>query len=153
MYVAPRTRFDKQHEYDSDLSHLVLLAKNNNGYKNLIKLVSDATIEGFYYRPRVDHDLLRQYSEDLICLSACLAGEIPKLLLAGDYAGAKRRAELYQDIYGKENYFIEIQDHGLEEQKRSNPMLIKLADEIGAGLVATNDLHYIEKTDAPIRMY
>lgn len=149
VYVAPRTRFDKQHEYDSDLSHLVLLAKNNNGYKNLIKLVSDASIEGFYYRPRVDHDLLRQYSEDLICLSACLAGEIPKLLLAGDYAGAKQRAELYQDIYGKENYFIEIQDHGLEEQKRSNPMLIKLADEIGAGLVATNDLHYIEKTDAP----
>lgn len=149
VYVAPRTRFDKQHEYDSDLSHLVLLAKNNAGYKNLIKLVSEASIEGFYYRPRVDHELLRQYSGDIICLSACLAGEIPKLLLAGDYAGAKERALLYQDIYGKENYYIEIQDHGIEEQKRSNPMLIKLADEIGAGLVATNDLHYIEKSDAP----
>ena len=149
VYVAPRTRFDKQHEYDSDLSHLVLLAKDNDGYHNLIKLVSDASIEGFYYRPRVDHDLLRRYSGGLICLSACLAGEIPKLLLAGDYAGAKDRALLYQDIYGKENYFIEIQDHGLDEQKRTNPMLVKLAHEIGAGLVATNDSHYIEKTDAP----
>ena len=149
VYVAPRTRFDKQHEYDSDLSHLVLLAKDNDGYHNLIKLVSDASIEGFYYRPRVDHDLLRRYSGGLICLSACLAGEIPKLLLAGDYAGAKERALLYQDIYGKENYFIEIQDHGLDEQKRTNPMLVKLAHEIGAGLVATNDSHYIEKTDAP----
>ena len=149
VYVAPRTRFDKQHEYDSDLSHLVLLAKDNDGYHNLIKLVSDASIEGFYYRPRVDHDLLRRYSGGLVCLSACLAGEIPKLLLAGDYAGAKERALLYQDIYGKENYFIEIQDHGLDEQKRTNPMLVKLAHEIGAGLVATNDSHYIEKTDAP----
>lgn len=149
VYVAPRTRFDKQHEYDSDLSHLVLLAKDNDGYHNLIKLVSDASIEGFYYRPRVDHDLLRRYSGGLVCLSACLAGEIPKLLLAGDYAGAKERALLYQDIYGKENYFIEIQDHGLDEQKRLNPMLVKLAHEIGAGLVATNDSHYIEKTDAP----
>ncbi len=149
VYVAPRTRFDKQHEYDSDLSHLVLLAKDNDGYHNLIKLVSDASIEGFYYRPRVDHDLLRRYSGGLICLSACLAGEIPKLLLAGDYAGAKERALLYQDIYGKENYFIEIQDHGLDEQKRTNPMLVKLAHEIGAGLVATNDSHYIEKSDAP----
>lgn len=149
VYVAPRTRFDKQHEYDSDLSHLVLLAKDNDGYHNLIKLVSDASIEGFYYRPRVDHDLLRRYSGGLVCLSACLAGEIPKLLLAGDYAGAKERALLYQDIYGKENYFIEIQDHGLDEQKRLNPMLVKLAHEIGAGLVATNDSHYIEKSDAP----
>ncbi|HIV02312.1 MAG TPA: DNA polymerase III subunit alpha [Candidatus Aphodoplasma excrementigallinarum] len=149
VYVAPRTRFDKQHEYDSDLSHLVLLAKDNDGYHNLIKLVSDASIEGFYYRPRVDHDLLRRYSGGLVCLSACLAGEIPKLLLAGDYAGARERALLYQDIYGKENYFIEIQDHGLDEQKRVNPMLVKLAHEIGAGLVATNDSHYIEKSDAP----
>lgn len=149
VYVAPRTRFDKQHEYDSDLSHLVLLAKDNDGYHNLIKLVSDASIEGFYYRPRVDHDLLRRYGGGLVCLSACLAGEIPKLLLAGDYAGAKERALLYQDIYGKENYFIEIQDHGLDEQKRLNPMLVKLAHEIGAGLVATNDSHYIEKSDAP----
>ena len=149
VYVAPRTRFDKQHEYDSDLSHLVLLAKDNDGYHNLIKLVSDASIEGFYYRPRVDHDLLRRYSGGLVCLSACLAGETPKLLLAGDYAGAKERALLYQDIYGKENYFIEIQDHGLDEQKRLNPMLVKLAHEIGAGLVATNDSHYIEKSDAP----
>ena len=149
VYTAPRTRFDKQHEYDSSLSHLVLLAKNNNGYQNLIKLVSDAFIEGFYYKPRVDAELLERYSGDLICLSACLAGEIPKLLLAGDYEGAKKKALWYQSIYGKENYYIEIQDHGIDEQKRLNPMLIKLAGEIGAGLVATNDLHYIEKTDAP----
>lgn len=149
VYTSPRTRFDKQHEYDSDISHLVLLAKNNNGYQNLIKLVSDAFIDGFYYKPRVDEELLKKYSEDLICLSACLAGEIPKLLLAGNYEGAKNKALWYQSIYGKENYFIELQDHGIDEQKRILPMLIKLADEIGAGLVATNDIHYIEKSDAP----
>lgn len=149
VYVAPRSRFDKQHEYDSSPSHLVLLAKNNNGYKNLIKLVSDAFIEGYYYKPRVDRELLERYSGDLVCLSACLAGEIPKMLLGGDYEGAKKTALWYQGVYGKENYFIEIQDHGIDEQKRVIPLLIKLADEIGAPLVATNDLHYIEKTDAP----
>ncbi len=149
VYTAPRTRFDKQHEYDSDISHLILLAKNNNGYKNLIKMVSDAYVEGFYYKPRVDEQLLERYCGDLVCLSACLAGEIPKLLLAGDYEGAKKKALWYQGLFGKENYFIELQDHGIDEQKRLNPMLIKLADEIGAGLVATNDMHYIEKTDAP----
>ena len=92
VYVAPRSRFDKQHEYDSSPSHLVLLAKNNNGYKNLIKLVSDAFIEGYYYKPRVDRELLERYSGDLVCLSACLAGEIPKMLLGGDYEGAKKTA-------------------------------------------------------------
>ncbi len=149
VYTAPRTRFDKQHEFDLGFSHLVLLAKNNNGYQNLIKLVSDAFTDGFYYKPRVDEELLERYSEDLICLSACLAGEIPKLLLEGDYEGAKKKALWYQSIYGKENYFIELQDHGIDEQKRILPMLIKLADEIDAPLVATNDIHYIEKNDAP----
>ncbi len=149
VYTAARTRFDKQHEYDADTSHLVLLAKNQNGYNNLIELVSRAYTEGFYYKPRVDKELLEKYSSDLICLSACLAGEIPKLLLSGDYEGAKNKALWYQNVFGKENYFIELQDHGIDEQKRIIPVLIKLADEIGAELVATNDLHYIEKTDAP----
>ncbi len=149
VYTSARTRFDKQHEYDADTSHLVLLAKNQNGYNNLIELVSRAYTEGFYYKPRVDKELLEKYSSDLICLSACLAGEIPKLLLSGDYEGAKNKALWYQSVFGKENYFIELQDHGIDEQKRIIPMLIKLADEIGAELVATNDLHYIEKTDAP----
>lgn len=149
VYIAPRTRFDKQHEYDTDISHLILLAKNSKGYQNLIKIVSDAYVDGFYYKPRADKELLKRYSDGLICLSACLAGEIPKLLLAGDYEGAKSKALWYQSLFGRENYFIELQDHGIAEQKRLNPMLIKLADDIGAPLVATNDMHYINKSDAP----
>lgn len=148
VYTAPRTRFDKQHGLDSDLSHLVLLAKNNHGYENLIAMVSKASIEGFYYRPRVDWELLESYHEDLICLSACLAGGIPKLLVAGEYEEAKALATRYKTLFGAENYYIELQDHGLADQKRILPMLIKLARELGLGLVATNDIHYIDKADA-----
>ena len=148
VYVAPRTRFDKTYEYDSKYSHLILLAENNIGYKNLIKIVSAGFTEGFYYKPRVDFDLLREYSEGLIVLSACIAGEVPKLLLNDDYEGAKEVAQKYIDVFGKENYFIEIQDHGLKEQKQTNPLLIKLARELGAGIVATNDVHYVRQEDA-----
>ena len=148
VYVAPRTRFDKTYEYDSKYSHLILLAENNIGYKNLIKIVSAGFTEGFYYKPRVDFDLLKEYSDGLIVLSACIAGEVPKLLLNDDYEGAKEVAQKYIDVFGKENYFIEIQDHGLKEQKQTNPLLIKLAKELGVGIVATNDVHYVRQEDA-----
>ncbi len=148
VYVAPRTRFDKTHEYDSKYSHLILLAENQTGYKNLIKIVSAGFTEGFYYKPRVDFELLEKYSEGLIVLSACLAGEIPKAILNGSYDEAKAIAEKYIKVFGKDNYFIEIQDHGLADQKRSNPELIRLARELGLGIVATNDIHYVNKEDA-----
>lgn len=148
VYVAPRTRFDKTHEFDSRYSHLILLAENNKGYKNLIKVVSAGFTDGFYYKPRVDFDLLRENSEGLIALSACIAGEVPRLLLNDDYEGAKEAAQKHIDIFGKDNYFIEIQDHGLKEQKQTNPLLIKLARELGVGIVATNDVHYVRQEDA-----
>ena len=148
VYMAPRTRFDKTYEYDAKYSHLILLAENQTGYKNLIKIVSQGFIEGFYYKPRIDFDLLSAHHEGLIILSACLAGEIPKALLNGDYTGAKAIAQKYIDLVGKDNYFIEIQDHGLQEQKATNPQLIKLARELGVGIVATNDVHYVDQQDA-----
>lgn len=148
VYVAPRTRFDKQHEYDSKLSHLVLLVENETGYKNLIKIVSSAYIDGYYYKPRIDFDLLNEHKDGLIALSACLAGEIPKALVAGNYDEAKQIAEKYKALFGADNFFIEIQDHGIEEQKRIIPQLAKLAKELELGLVATNDVHYILKDDA-----
>lgn len=148
VYVCPRTRFDKAHEMDARNHHLVLLCKDEVGYRNLIEMVSDAFTEGFYYKPRVDKELLERHSEGLICLSACLAGELPSLLLDGDYEGAKQTALYYQRVFGKENYYIELQDHGLEEQKKTNPALVRLAREIGAPLVCTNDLHYIRREDA-----
>ena len=151
VYVAQRTRFDKVHGLDNQRYHLVLLAKNENGYKNLIKLVSAAWTEGFYTKPRIDHDLLEQYHEDIICLSACLAGEIPQALLKGDYEGAKNTALWYKNLFGEGNYYMEIQDHGIEEQKRTNPDIIKIARELDIPLVATNDAHYVKKEDAEIQ--
>ena len=141
VYVAPRTRFDKQHRVDSSPYHMVLLCENEEGYQNLIKLVSAAYIEGFYNKPRVDNDLLRQHHKGLICLSACLAGRIPRMLSAGDYAAADQAVKEYVDIFGRENFFIELQNHGIEEQKRILPQLIKLARENEVGLVANNDAH------------
>ncbi|MCH5296282.1 MAG: DNA polymerase III subunit alpha [Ruminococcus sp.] len=146
VYVAPNSRFDKTSSYER-YYHMVLLCENNTGYQNLIKLVSLGFTEGFYSKPRIDDELLEKYHEGLICLSACLAGEIPQKLLNGDYNSAKEKAVYYRDIFGKENFFIELQDHGIDEQKRIIPNLIKIADEVGVGLVATNDCHYIEKDD------
>lgn len=148
VYVAPRTRFDKQHRVDSSPYHMVLLCENEEGYQNLIKLVSAAYIEGFYNKPRVDNELLRQHHRGLICLSACLAGRIPRMLSAGDYAAAEQAVREYVDIFGKDNFFIELQNHGIEEQKRILPQLIKLARENEVGLVATNDAHYINRQDS-----
>lgn len=146
VYVAPHSRFDKTSSYER-YYHMVLLCENNTGYQNLIKLVSLGFTEGFYSKPRIDDELLEKYNEGLICLSACLAGEIPQKLLDSDYNSAKEKAVYYRDLFGRENFFIELQDHGIEEQKRINPNLVRIADEIGVGLVVTNDCHYIEKDD------
>ena len=150
VYVAPKSRFDKTNSFEK-YYHMVLLCENNTGYHNLIKLVSKGFTEGFYSKPRIDDSLLEEYREGLICLSACLAGEIPRKLSAGDYKGAKQKAEYYRDLFGRENFYIELQDHGIEEQKRIIPDLVRIADEIGVGLVATNDSHYIEKEDSVIQ--
>ena len=148
VYVAPRSRFDKIYELDKEYYHMVLLCENDQGYRNLVKLVSLGYTEGFYSKPRIDDELLEKYHEGLICLSACLSGEIPKALLRGDYRSALEKARYYQSVFGKENFFIEIQDHGIEEQKRILPDLVKLGRETGAPLVATNDCHYIRKEDS-----
>lgn len=148
VYVAPRTRHDKVFKVDKKPYHLILLCKDNEGYRNLIKLVSISYIEGFYNRPRVDLEILRKYSKGLICCSACLAGEVPRNLVNGNYEEAKRVAETYNEIFGQGNYYIEIQNHGIEEQKRILPLLYKLSHETGIPLVATNDAHYINKEDS-----
>ncbi len=147
VYVAKRTRFDKVHELDSENRHLVLLCENETGYKNLIALVSRAWTEGFYNRPRVDFELLERYHEGLIALSACLAGEIPRALSRNDYQGAKEAALRYQGIFGPGNFYLELQDHGLDEQHYVNPQIIRLSRETGIPLVLTNDCHYILRED------
>ncbi len=147
VYVAPVSRFDKIHGAGK-AHHLVLLCKNEVGYKNLIYLVSKGYTEGFYSKPRVDIELLREHAEGLIALSACLAGEIPSLLSAGDYDAALAKAREYSEIFGKENFYIELQNHGLAEQAQIIDTLVRLADDAGLSLVATNDCHYLRKKDA-----
>ncbi|MBQ8000678.1 MAG: DNA polymerase III subunit alpha [Ruminococcus sp.] len=151
VYVAPRSRFDKTPELDRDYYHMVLLCENNTGYNNLMKLVSMGFTDGFYVKPRVDDEILAKYHEGLICLSACLAGEIPKKLSSGNFQGAKEKALKYQNIFGKDNFYIELQDHGIRDQQMVNPELIKLSQDIGAGLVVTNDCHYVTKKDAQVQ--
>jgi len=148
VYVAPGSRFDKNQSADNKSSHLVLLAENETGYKNLIYLVSMGYVEGFYYKPRIDFDLLSKHKEGIIALSACLGGEVPKKLTAGDYNGALEIAKKYAELFGPEHYYIELQDHGIREQKEIIPLLIKIARETGVGLVATNDVHYLAREDA-----
>ena len=147
VYVAPRSRFDKTFDFDKEYYHLVLLCENNKGYENLTKLVSKGFVDGFYNKPRVDFELLEKYHEGLICLSACLAGQVPKALLNNDYEKALQIAKRYQSVFGKDNYFIELQNHGIKEQDITNPMLVNIARDIDAGLVVTNDCHYIEQND------
>jgi len=148
VYTAKRTRHDKQGVMDSDQGHLVLLAKNNQGYKNLMKIVSIGFTEGFYYKPRIDFEILERYSEGLIALSACLSGDIPKALVNNDFERAKRVAKQYNDLFGKDNFYLELQSNGIEEQKLVNSQLVKLSKEMGIPLVATNDAHYLRKEDA-----
>ena len=150
VYVATRSRFDKVRHIDGN-NHLVLLCKNETGYKNLIKLVSAGFLQGFYSKPRIDKELLEQYHEGLICLSACLAGEVPQALLANDYERAKSTALWFNDLFGQGNYYLELQDHGLQEDPIVLPQLIRLSKETGIPLVATNDSHYIQKEDAKMQ--
>jgi len=143
VYVAPGTRFDKEIGAGEDrYYHLILLAENNVGYSNLMKIVSKGFVEGFYYKPRVDYEVLEQYSEGIICLSACLAGEVQKYLSRGMYEEAVKSAKRYEDIFGKGNFYLELQDHGIEDQRIVNAQLIKMSKELSIDLVATNDVHY-----------
>jgi len=147
VYVASASRFDKRSNIDS-YYHLVLLCKNMTGYNNLMRLVSKGFTEGFYSKPRVDEELLKQYSEGLIALSACLSGKIPRLLSAGDYEGAKKIALEYSEIFGKDNFYLELQDHGTADTQEIIPYLVKLSEECGLPLVATNDCHYLRRQDS-----
>ncbi|HEY8392168.1 MAG TPA: DNA polymerase III subunit alpha [Capillibacterium sp.] len=150
VYVAKRSRHDREAKVDDEPYHLVLLVENEKGYKNLTKLVSLAHLEGFYYRPRVDRELLAAHHDGLIALSACFSGEIPSHLLAGDYAGAKEAAAWYREVFGPDNFFLELQNQGLEGQREVNRGLVDLSRELGLEVVATNDLHYIERQDAMV---
>ncbi|MEF3254058.1 MAG: DNA polymerase III subunit alpha, partial [Deferribacterales bacterium] len=148
VYVAPDDRRNRNYEKGEDKNyHLILLAKNNKGLNNLQKLVSYAQLEGFYYKPRIDKELLSQYSEGLIGLSACLAGEPPRYILRDDINGAIKAAKEYEDILGKGNYFLEIQKNGIPEQRKVNEELIRLSKKLNIPLVATNDCHYLDKGD------
>ena len=148
VYVAPGSRFDREKvEGEDRYFHLILLAENNQGYSNLMKIVSRGFTEGYYYRPRVDREVLETYHEGLIVLSACLAGEVQKLLARGFYEEAKKAAQWYEGVFGQGNYFLELQDHGLPEQKHVNQQLLRLSKDTGIPLVATNDVHYTYNTD------
>ena len=149
VYVAPGSRFDREKVSGEDrYYHLVLLAENNTGYENLMKLVSKGFVDGFYYKPRVDYEVLETYHEGIIALSACLAGEVQRYLARGMYEEAMRSAKKYEAIYGKGNFFLELQDHGLPEQRMVNQGLLRLSQETGIDLVATNDIHYTYAEDA-----
>ena len=148
VYVAPNSRFDKELTGGEDrYYHLVLLAENNQGYANLMKIVSRGYVEGFYYRPRVDMEVLSQFHEGIIALSACLAGEVQRYIVKGLYEEAKKSALKYEKVFGKGNYFLELQDHGLPEQKIVNQALIRMSQELDIPLVATNDIHYTYAED------
>ena len=148
VYVAPGSRFDREITGGDDrYYHLVLLAENNTGYANLMKIVSKGFVDGYYYKPRVDKELLREYHEGIIALSACLAGEVQRYLVRGLYEDAKEKALEYQDIFGKGNYFLELQDHGIPEQKLVNQRLLQMSEELGIELAATNDVHYTYAED------
>lgn len=150
LYVAPRSRLDKEARIDDNLYHLTLLCKNELGYRNLVQLVSRAFLEGFYYKPRVDQELLEKYHEGLIALSGCVAGEIPRLLQSGDYLGARNKALYYRELFGSGNFYLELQDHGLQEEKASLPGLLRLSREDNIPLAASNDCHYLRKKDAQV---
>ncbi len=149
VYVAKRSRFDKDPQFDKHAGHLVLLVKDEVGYKNLVKLVSSGYTEGFYYKPRIDHALLEKHSEGLIALSACLGGDVQRALLNNDFEGAKTEALRLKNLFG-EDFYLELQDHGITEQKQVNRQLIMLSEALNIQLVATNDVHYLNKEDAPI---
>ena len=147
-YISPRRMTDKEPQKDKGQYHLVLLAENYEGWKNIIKLCSIGFVEGYYYKPRIDHETLRKYSRGVIALSACLAGEVQSYLLDNNYDKAKKTALMYKDIFGENNFFLEMQDQGIKEQQDVNKALVKMSQETRIKLVATNDVHYINKEDA-----
>ena len=149
VYVAIDKYTDREPK-DKNQYHLVLLAENNEGYQNLMNIVSEGYINGFYYKPRVDHNVLRKYSKGIIALSACLGGEIPRHIMDNNIAKAKEVALVYKDIFGQENFFLELQDYGIEEQRIVNRELVKISEEVNIPLVATNDVHYLKKEDAQV---
>src|SRR5437773_11735455 len=153
MYVAYGSRFDKAGVEDQAAdagsnNHLIVLAASDVGYRNLVKLVSAGYTEGFYYKPRIDKELLRERREGLIVLSSCLKGEVSQSLAGGNYAKAKEAAQQYKEILGADNFFLEIQDHGIPDQQKIIPMMARLGEEVGLQLVGTNDSHYLEKSDS-----
>jgi DNA polymerase-3 subunit alpha len=148
VYVAPRSRLEKEGPVDKDPYHFVLLARDAQGYRNLVKLVSRAHIEGFYYKPRVDRELLAAHAEGITALSACLGAEVPQLILQERLREAEETAAFYRDVYGREHFFLELQDHGLPEQRTVNRQLLEIARRLDLGVVATNDAHYLRKSDA-----
>ena len=148
VYVAPNSRFDRETGSGEDrYYHLVLLAESNQGYSNLMKIVSKSFVEGFYYKPRVDLALLKEYHEGIIALSACLAGEVARYLTRGMYEEGKKAALRYEEIFGKGNFFLELQDHGISQQQTVNQQLLRMHQETGIDLVATNDVHYTYAED------
>ena len=148
VYVAPRSRFDREHGVDSEYTHLILLCRNEAGYHNLCYLVSMGFTEGFYIKPRIDWELLSQHAEGLICLSACIAGDIPRKILEDDYTAAKARAEELRDLFGPDGFYLELQNHGMDEERRAAEGLLRIHRETGIPLVVTNDAHYIRAEDA-----
>ena len=150
VYVAPRSRLDRDARADERNAHLTLLCKNEVGYRNLTEMVSRAYIEGFYYRPRIDMELLEKYHEGLIGLSGCLAGEIPQLIVAGNQDSARETALKLQRVFGPGNFYLEVQDHGIDLEKRVCQSLFKISDETGIPVVSSNDAHYIRKEDAAV---
>ncbi len=150
VYVSPRSRFKKEVKIDDSQYHMTLLAENNRGYRNLMRLVSSGFLEGFYYKPRVDRALLEECREGIIALSACLAGEIPTLILQGQVEKAYEAACYYRDMFGKENFFLELHDHGIPDQKKVNEVLLKISNDEGIPMVAANDVHYLSKEDAEV---
>lgn len=148
VYVAPRSLKDKEHGIDNEYTHLILLCKNETGYRNLCYLVSKAFVDGFYIKPRIDWPLLHERHEGLICLSGCVAGAIPRMIRSGDYEGAKTKALELADLFGPEDFYLELQDHGLSEEKEASRGLLRIHHETGIPIVVTNDAHYIKKEDA-----
>ena len=147
VYLAPDSRHNRDFN-NTKYFHLVLLAENNVGYQNLIKLVSLASLEGFYYKPRIDKELLQKYHEGIIALSACVNGEIQRAIINGESARAVELVEEYAEIFGRDNFFLEIQNHGLEEEKIVHDAFIEISNELNIGLVATNDVHYVNQSDS-----
>ena len=148
VYVAPRSLTDREYGLDNEYTHLILLCRNETGYHNLCKLVSKAFTDGFYVKPRIDWPLLHQYAQGLICLSACLAGDIPQKIVRGDYEAAKARALELAELFGPDGFYLELKDHGIDGERTAARGLLRIHDETGIPLVVTNDAHYLRRSDA-----